>query len=154
MKKVYLVTGCIGSGKSTYVKEKAGENDIIFDLDEINKAMGGKIHEGAEKRLPILLAMRKAAFEEIAKRSGEWENAYIITSSSDRTKVGRMLETLKAEEVSMEASLEECKQRILNDESRPDKDIQIQLAEDWFNTKSEQPKQFRDKFAEWFDNTF
>lgn len=154
MKKVYLVTGCIGSGKSTYVKENAGENDIIFDLDEINKAMGGKIHEGAEKRLPILLAMREAAFAEIARRSGDWENAYIITSSSDRAKVGRLLKTLSAEEVAMNASLEECKQRILKDESRLDKDFQIQLAEDWFNSYREEPKQARDQFAEWFDSTF
>lgn len=154
MKKAYLITGCIGSGKSTYAKKAAGENDIVFDLDEINKAMGGKIHEDSARRLPILLAMRDAAFSEIAKRSGEWENAYVITASNDRTKINDLLKLLNAEEVAMDASIDECKRRVMEDETRPDKGLQIRLIEDWFKNGKEEPKQTRDRFAEWFDNTF
>ena len=39
MKNVYLITGSPAAGKSTYAKENAGKNDIIFDLDEVNKAL-------------------------------------------------------------------------------------------------------------------
>lgn len=147
MKKVYLITGSIGAGKSTYAKKRAKENDVIFDLDELNKAMGGKLHEDKSKRLSVLLKMREAAFDAIADRSGEWENAYVITASSDREKVNELLRKLGAEEVRIETDLEECKERILNDDSRPDKEREIGLTKNWH-------KSTREQFAEWFNNTF
>lgn len=152
MKKAYLITGCPGAGKSTYAKKAAGDNDLIIDLDELNRALGGKIHETGTKRLPVLIAMRDAAISEIAKRNGDWENAYVITATNDRQKINDLLTTLDAEEVAIDTAIDECKKRVMEDDSRPDKDRQIKLIDDWFS--GEKPKTNRERFAAWFDNNY
>lgn len=150
MKRVYLITGCIGSGKSTYAKQHAGKNDIVFDMDEIIRALGGVIHEKQPKGLQIALAMRDAAISEISKRSGDWENAFFITASSDKNEIKSLLKTLGAEQIHMDTSLAECKERIIQDETRKDKAHQISLAEQWDENYSRDVST-RDQFAEWLN---
>lgn len=150
MKRVFLITGSIGSGKSTYAKQNAGKNDIVFDMDEIIRALGGVIHEKRPKGLQIALAMRNAAISEISKRSGDWENAFFITATSNRNEIEHLLQVLGAEQIHMDASLAECKERIMQDESRKDKAYQIELAEQWHENYS-RVKTTREQFAEFLN---
>lgn len=131
MKQIYVVTGSPGSGKSTYAKKNAGANDIVFDLDEINKALGGGLHEENRKSLGVALAMRSAAIEELAKKEGPWERAFFITASPDKEEIRKLCEALGAEEIRMETTLEQCKENILRDDTRADKGKYIELAEKW-----------------------
>ncbi len=156
MKKVILITGSPGSGKSTYARKHAGPNDIVFDLDEVIKALGGGPHDTDPKSLSIALAMRDAAITEIAKRTGSWENAYFITSSANRDNIQRLCKQLQAEEIALETSLDDCISNIMQDQTRPDKERSIALAKEWHNqAKAEaKPKTARDLFSEWFSDNW
>ena len=133
MKRVFVITGSPGAGKTYFVKKHAGANDIVFDLDEINVALGGKMHEDNSSRLGIALAMREAAIREISNRNGKWENAYFISAASDRNEIEKLCDRLIADEIEIETPLEQCIRNIINDESRNDKAAQIALAEKWHN---------------------
>lgn len=132
MKKVYLVTGAPGSGKSTYVKENAGKNDLVFDLDSINEALGGTMHGNNIALLPVSLAMRQAAIEAIAGRKGGWDNAYFISASSDRKAIESLCKQLEAEEIKIDATPEQCRERIYKDTTRANKAEHINLVDRWF----------------------
>lgn len=153
-KHVFLITGSPGSGKTTYAREHAGENDIIFDLDDINQALSGSIHAADPAGLDVALAMRSAAITEIAKKSGKWQNAYFITAASDRSEIDKLRYMLGAEEIPITTSLEDCKRNILQDETRPDKAGALALAEAWHKNTNPQAKDTRDLFSDWFNASF
>lgn len=45
-KKVFIISGSPGSGKSYYAEKHKGENDIVFDMDKICSAIDGKnVHD-------------------------------------------------------------------------------------------------------------
>ena len=152
-KKIYLITGSPGAGKSTYAKNNAGDNDIIFDLDEINKALGGGLHEKEPRGLDVALAMRDAAITALAKRAGGWSNAYFISASPDRDEINKLCERLGAEEIEIKSTLEECIEHIEQDETRPDKPGDIGLAENW-HRKTESKMTTKEQFEKWFDTNF
>lgn len=137
MKKVYLITGAPGSGKSYYVSQHIKENDIVFDLDEINKALGGSLHDGSNKTLSISLAMRDAAIDTIASRKGAWDNAYFITATPRKADIESLKRKLNAEEIPMNRSIDEVKENILRDDTRADKDKHIKLVDEWYKANSE-----------------
>ena len=149
MKNIYLITGSPGAGKSTYARENAGDNDIIFDLDEINKALGGELHEKEPRGLAIALAMRDAAITALAKRTGGWSNAYFITASSDRDEIRQLCERLGAEEIEIKSTFDECREHILKDETRPDKAVGIGLAAAWHESVESQITA-KEQFEKWW----
>lgn len=137
MKHVYLITGSPGAGKSTYAKKHAGPNDIVFDLDEVVKSLGGDYHEEEDTYLTVALAMRDAAISEIGKRHGHWENAYFITASSDRQEIDHLAMDLDAEEVSIDTPYDKCIENILHDDTRTNKEGQIALVKKWHGKDKE-----------------
>jgi predicted kinase len=46
-----VVTGPPGSGKTTYVKQHRGSDDICIDFDLIAEALGSSVSHGHEKRI-------------------------------------------------------------------------------------------------------
>ncbi len=147
MKNVFLITGSPGSGKTTYAKEKAGKNDLIFDLDEIHAALGGELHGNNAALLPVSLSMREAAIEAITNRLGQWNNAYFICASPNRIEIDSLCRQLEATEIKMKATLEECQERINNDTTRLNKEEQLALVNRWFsnNKKEDDVPKMEDK---------
>lgn len=160
MKKVYLVTGAPGSGKTTYVKQVASKKDLVFDLDSINTALGGEMHGNNLNVLPVALSMRQAAIEAITNGSGEWENAYFISAASDRKAIDSLCKQLNATEIQMDATPEQCRERIYKDTTRINKAEHINLVDRWFANNGNstgqkvesKPKTPQEEFAEWAHN--
>lgn len=158
MRKVFLITGPPGSGKSFYVHQQAKENDVCFDLDKIHEALSNipGLHRDRKCLLGVSLPMRDAFFSSIAARKGAWENAYIITGAADRGEIERLINLLHAEEVRIEKPISECAKNIQNDSTREDKAFQLKRLQDWFSACESDPggKTTRDLFADWWDAQF
>lgn len=62
-KKVFIISGSPGSGKSYYAEKHKGENDIVFDMDKICSAIDGKtVHDDHSNILDIVLNLRNTIF--------------------------------------------------------------------------------------------
>lgn len=134
-KRVIVVSGSPGSGKTHYVRENIGKNDIALDFDYLTAAlsMDDTLYGERESQLDVAFAARDAVFSEVEARRGNWKTAYIITAEKNPQKVQALVDRLRAELVTIEATPEQCKENIRNDERRKDvADRFISLVDDWF----------------------
>lgn len=133
---VFVVSGAPGSGKSTYVRKNATDQDLILDMDALCCAIQGaaSLHQDHSVVLPAALAAREAIYEEIENQTGEWKRAFIITANPDRQKVSELVRRFSAEHIEMKASREECKNRVVNDPARKgEEERQCQIVDNWFD---------------------
>ncbi len=139
-KKVFVISGAPGSGKSTYVQKAKKSGDLVVDLDLIASALQGLTdsHPDYEPVMDAVLATRDAIYKIIENRKGKWNNAYVITSNPSDLFVTTLAGKLSAEVVKMDASLEECKNRIQKDTSRRDPEKDISLVDKWFSKNEEE----------------
>lgn len=109
---VYLVYGSPCSGKTSWVKEVANNDDLIVDMDSIWECICTSDRHHKPKRLKAnAFGVRDCLIDMIRTRKGMWRNAYVIGGyplASDRE---RICELLGAEQIFIEASLEECLSR-------------------------------------------
>ena len=112
---VYLVYGSPCSGKTSWVKEVANNDDLIVDMDSIWESICTSDRYHKPKRLKAnAFGVRDCLIDMIRTRKGMWRNAYVIGGyplASDRE---RICELLGAEQIFIEASLEECLSRAEN----------------------------------------
>ena len=137
-RKVIIVEGAPGSGKSTFVSKEKQKGDLVLDLDMIVSALQGdnQAHPDYDAMLDIALEVREVIYNAVEQRKGKWNAAYIITSNPSRSVVESLKERLNAKIVSMNISEEECIKRINNDSSRENKDKHIELAHRWYKERT------------------
>ena len=134
-KRVLIVSGAPGSGKTYYVKSHLQPGDLALDFDYLTAALAldDRLYGDREPQLHVALAAREAIFDTIAKREGDWNTAYIITARKDPARVQELADRLGGEIVHMSATLQQCKERIRNDPRRVERiDRYCQLAEEWY----------------------
>lgn len=134
-KRVLIVSGAPGSGKTHYVKAHLQPGDIALDFDYLTAALAldDRLYGDREPQLHVALAAREAIFEAIAKRDGSWNTAYIITARKEPARVQELADQLGAEVIHMNATLEECWEHIRSDPRRADRcDLYCRLAEEWY----------------------
>lgn len=111
-KKVYLVYGAPCSGKSTWVKNSAGTEDIIFDIDNIWQMITNNERYVKPNNLRTNVFMiRDCIFDMIRMRTGRWKNAYVVGGyplASDRE---RLIQSLDAEVIFIDEKKEVCLER-------------------------------------------
>lgn len=141
-KRVLIVSGAPGSGKTHYVKAHLQPGDIALDFDYLTAALAldDRLYGDREPQLHVALAAREAIFDTISKREGSWNTAYIITARKDPARVQELADRLGGEIVRMSTTLERCKEQIRNDPRRADRvDRYCQLAEEWY--QNDEPAQ-------------
>ena len=131
---VYLVYGSPCSGKSSWVKSVARDDDLILDIDKIWDAIcigGWEKKTGRGKRLlPNVFGIRDCIIDQIRTRTGTWRSAYIIGGYPLRTDRDRLCDLLKAEPIYIEATIAECLER----------------------AKTERPEGWERYILDWFEN--
>lgn len=135
-KRVIVVSGAPGSGKSTFVKSKIRQGDIVLDFDALTAALAldDKLYGNRKPQLDVALAAREAIFTEIQNRRGDWKTAYVITARKEPERVQELCDRLGAELIRMEATAEECRERIRNDARRDGfTDVYLALVDEWFS---------------------
>lgn len=117
-KKVYLITGASCSGKTTFVKERIQEGDIVLDIDDLWEMLSKQPRYTKPAALkPIVFTMRNELKDLIAKGAGTWRNAYIIESlpyATDRKREAERYKAHNVEIITMDATREECIARLHN----------------------------------------
>lgn len=116
-KKVYIITGASCSGKTTFVRERVQEGDIVLDIDDLWQIVSGQPRYVKPNALkPIIFNLRNEIKDQIARGVGTWRNAFIIESLPYATDRKREVERYKAhnvELITMEATREECLNRLI-----------------------------------------
>lgn len=115
-RKVYLITGAPLSGKTTFVREHMQEGDLVFDIDDLWQILSGQPRYIKPNTLKsMVFNLRLTIKEQIAKGAGSWRNAYIIESlplATDRKREAERYKAHNTEIITMEASREECLNRL------------------------------------------
>lgn len=82
-KKVYIVYGSPASGKSTWVNEHAGADDLIVDMDNIWEMISNNDRYVKPDTLKaIAFQVRDTLYDSIKYRNGKWHNAFVITGGA------------------------------------------------------------------------
>ena len=117
-KKVYIITGAPLSGKTTWVKERVQEGDIVLDIDDIWQTISGMpryVKPNAFKDL-VFNIKREIKKYIAAPGLGSWRNAYVIEGKLytpvDRKNEANIYRAHNVELITMEATREECLQRL------------------------------------------
>ena len=135
---IYLVYGCPLSGKSTYVKERAMQHDLVVDIDKIyacisNNPMyvkSGRLYDNMEAVKDKLLDNIKASY-------GKWVNAFIIGGYPYVGERERLITELGAEPIYIDCSKEEALTRLECCTDNRDKKEWAKYINDWFNRYSD-----------------
>lgn len=129
-KQVHIIYGAPCSGKSTYVYEHAGANDLVVDMDSIYSSISINERYNKPDRLnAAAFAVRDCLYDIIKYRSGRWQDAYIIAGvprSGDRQ---RLKERVNADDlIFIDASRDDCLDRAADRPGEWKKYI-----DDWFD---------------------
>lgn len=133
-KKVYIVYGSPCSGKSTWVKDNATENDLVVDIDSIWEMISTNPRYTKPAPLKsVVFETRDKLYDIIKFRSGKWHNAYIITGGALLGERERLIQRVGADEtIYIDTAYEECVKRCI---SRGDKaDEWKNYVDEWFKT--------------------
>jgi 5-methylcytosine-specific restriction protein A len=115
---VTIVCGPPGSGKTTYVAERAGLRDVVIDLDVIMSRLSGQpIHQVSSRWIGMALTERNRILAGLAKDAVH-ERAWFILTGSDPVELRIWQEMLDATVITLDVSLEECIRRITADADR------------------------------------
>lgn len=134
-RKVYIVWGSTCSGKSTYVKDVMGVNDIVLDVDNIWECItNNPRYTKPNGTWDVVRALRDELKQQIKMRSGQWHNAYILTTEARKIPRERLADEVGADElIYIEATKEECYQRLYDDDKRINKEEHIKYIDKFFN---------------------
>jgi hypothetical protein len=132
-----IVYGPPLSGKSTYVREHIGKNDIVYDYDEITRAITyGKEHLSVrDTSHQYVIDIRLALIKRYRLCSDVKKFWIISTFLTDSFK--EFIKDLKPEYIKMDVSLEECLDRLEKDDMRPDKEQWKKKIHEWFDKNGE-----------------
>ena len=119
-RKVYIVWGAPCAGKSSYVDEVAGKNDIVVDMDRLWEAVTTSDRYDKPDRLKgIIFDIRNLLYDEIKHRTGRWENAYVITTAPLEGDRQRLKERIYADElIHIDTDRKTCLERAKTEEWR------------------------------------
>lgn len=133
-RKVYLVYGSPLSGKTSFVMENKTDGDLILDIDSIYQALSGDYRYKKSNQIKdIVFAVRNTIYEQIQMRAGSWRNAWIVGTFPYMRDRETLIERLSAETIFIQATQEECLQRLYQDETRTNVVQEwTEYIKDWF----------------------
>jgi shikimate kinase len=136
-KRVVIVYGAPFSGKSTFVKENMQYGDMVVDMDQLYRAVSGRdLYDKPNGLRFNVFRMHDALIDMIRTRYGYWHTAWIIGGYANVFDRERLIKELKADSVYVEATLEECLDRLsrCNDHRRDKQKDWERYIREWHST--------------------
>lgn len=129
---IYLVYGSPCSGKTTYVEDAAGKDDLILDVDKLYQAISiNPSHIKSKCLSSNVFQIRDLILDMIKTRNGKWKNAYVVGGYPYQNERERLINSLGAEEIFIDTSIDKC----LENASERSKEY-IKYIYDWFELKN------------------
>lgn len=125
--QVYLVYGSPCAGKTTWVNSVANDDDLIIDIDRIWECLCNSDRYHKPNRIKAnVFGVRDALIDMVKVRKGMWRNAYIVGTYPLRTDRDRICSQLRAREIFIYESKEECMGRASDEKWK-------QYINEWFD---------------------
>ena len=132
-REAFIVYGPPLAGKSTWVQEAKGKDDLVVDLDSIWQAVTGLPRYEKPARLrAVVFRLRDTLLDMVKHRAGKWVKAYIIGGYPNTAERERLAQDIGASLVYVEATQEECLRRLENEKER-NADEWADYIADWFD---------------------
>lgn len=114
---VYLVYGPPFAGKKTFVRQQMMRGDIVVDMDKLYEALSFQpFYDKPDNLYTSVAGVQNYLIDSIATRSGRWGTAWLIGGYPEHFKRQRLADRLGAELIYIEATREECIERMLADQ--------------------------------------
>lgn len=131
MVKVRIVYGPPCSGKTTYIQEHKGDNDLLYDFDDIMTSLSGfESHSINRNLIDYVVDIRNVIIERL-KEDTELDKAFFITTFI-KEDLEDLLEGLEVEYIKMGTSKEVCLERLEECPLRKRKSALRKVIEEWF----------------------
>jgi hypothetical protein len=131
-RKVYLVYGAPFSGIKEFVKDSKHDGDLVVDIDLIWNCISDCGLYVKPKRLnAVVFKIRDQLLDAVRYRLGKWKTAYICGSYPLTADRERLCRELGAEEVLIESTPEECKNRLHALELENEAELE-KFIDEWF----------------------
>lgn len=131
--KAYIVWGCPGSGKSTYVRQHMQPGDVVIDLDLIGRALSFAEKTDVPRNVErIAYDVRDYLYKQVQKRKLDAKHVWIVAGLPQRKQRLELARKLDAELIFIDSTFTECYQHALQDPERIDKALQLAIIERWF----------------------
>lgn len=131
--QVTVVYGPPASGKTKYVEDNKGENDVVFDFNKVMSTLSGReMFSSNENLVSYCLDIRSIIIKKALNGSGV-DHTWIIVTTPDET-LTLSLKDIPVNYVEVECSKDECLKRLDDDPSRPDEHKKV--VEKYFENRS------------------
>ena len=130
---IYLVYGSPLSGKSTYVKERAGIHDLVIDIDKIYACISNNPPYIKSNRLyDNVRAVQDALLDTVKFKRGKWINAFIIGGYPFKGERERLCAESGAEPIYIDCTEAEAQERLQVVQDGRDKREWSKYISTWF----------------------
>lgn len=130
---VKLIYGSPCSGKTTYIKQFMGDNDVVCDVDLIYQSISNRDSHDADLYVhEIALKLREQLLDIIRDRSMEFNDAYVVSIANNYKKLQEDIDRVNADMiVFVDTPYEICWERAIKERKKYFK----YFVDEWFSTK-------------------
>lgn len=131
-REVFLVYGPPLAGKTTWVQDAKSDGDLVIDMDNLWQAVTGLPRYSKPAKLrSVVFRLRDDLLDAVKHRFGKWTKAYIIGGYPSTGERERLTKELQATPVFIQATQDECLQRLQETEDR-NRDEWAEYISEWF----------------------
>lgn len=129
--KTFVIYGAPASGKTNWVKERLGKNDIVYDFDDLMQSLSGlKYQQSNENLIGYVKGIQELIIKKL-KNESKINNAYIITTFLSEG-LDKQLEGLDTEYIKMETGALVCLNRLKKANHSNTGEL-IDVVSDWYS---------------------
>lgn len=135
--KLLIIHGAPCSGKSTYARENITDDDIVYDYDQLSRALTyGDCHTLTRTQAhDFVVDFRLAILKRIKKDKDRKGTCYFLVTNMTQQFLDFIKDT-DHEVIEMNVSKEECLERLENDDTRPNKEEWKEKIEEYYKEQN------------------